>query len=99
MYVSMNNFVRTCIKLYMFKTSCFPIFFISYEKYTKFINQTWLTILNWPETLIQFHFFTIERFIPFSFFVNDEKQKKQLYCLCLKKTADFGNFVAKNDEK
>ena len=40
-----------------------------------------------------------ERFIPFSFFVNDEKRKKQLYCLCLKMTADFGNFVAKNDKK
>ena len=41
-----------------------------------------------------------ECFIPFSFFVNDEKRKKkQLYCLCLKMTADFGNFVAKNDEK
>ena len=40
-----------------------------------------------------------ERFIPFSFFVNDEKRKNQLYCLCLKMTADFGNFVAKNDEK
>ena len=40
-----------------------------------------------------------ERFIPFSFFVNDEKWKNQLYCLCLKMTADFGNFVAKNDEK
>ena len=42
---------------------------------------------------------TNERFIPFSFFVNDEKRKNQLYCLCLKMTADFGNFVAKNDEK
>ena len=40
-----------------------------------------------------------ERFIPFSFFVNDEKQKNQLYCLCLKMTADFGNLVAKNEEK
>ena len=40
-----------------------------------------------------------ERFIPFSFFVNDKKRKNQLYCLCLKMTADFGNFVAKNDEK
>ena len=40
-----------------------------------------------------------EHFIPFSFFVNDEKRKNQLYCLCLKMTADFGNFVAKNDEK
>ena len=40
-----------------------------------------------------------KRFIPFSFFVNDEKQKKQLYCLCLKMTASFGNFVTKNDEK
>ena len=44
-------------------------------------------------------FVTYERFIPFSFFVNDEKQKNQLYCLCLKMTADFGNFVAKNDKK
>ena len=41
----------------------------------------------------------IERFIPFSVFVNDEKRKNQLYCLCLKMTADFGNFVAKNDKK
>ena len=40
-----------------------------------------------------------ERFIPFSFFVNDEKRKNQLYCLCLKMTADFGNFIAKNDKK
>ena len=40
-----------------------------------------------------------ERFISFSFFVNDEKRKRQLYCLCLKMTADFGNFVAKNDKK
>ena len=29
----------------------------------------------------------------------DEKRKNQLYCLCLKMTADFGNFVAKTDEK
>ena len=38
----------------------------------------------------------------FSIFVfrqNDEKRKNQLYCLCLKMTADFGNFVAKTDEK
>ena len=28
-----------------------------------------------------------------------KKRKKQLYCLCLKMTADFGNFVAKNDKK
>ena len=28
-----------------------------------------------------------------------EKRKRQLYCLCLEMTADFGNFVAKNDEK
>merc|ERR1719273_1437804 len=42
---------------------------------------------------------TYERFIPFSFFVNDEKRKNQLYWLCLKMTADFGNFVTKNDKK
>ena len=36
----------------------------------------------------------------FSYFgQNDEKQKNQLYCLCLKETADFRNFVAKTDEK
>ena len=38
----------------------------------------------------------------FSFFVvcqNDEKRKNQLYCVCLKMTADFGNFVAKTDKK
>ena len=29
----------------------------------------------------------------------DEKLKNQLYCLCLKMTADFGNFVNKTDEK
>ena len=32
-------------------------------------------------------------------FVFRKWRKKQLYCLCLKMTADFGNFVAKNDEK
>ena len=36
----------------------------------------------------------------FSYFgENDEKQKNQLHCLCLKMTADFRNFVAKTDEK
>jgi hypothetical protein len=30
---------------------------------------------------------------------NDEKRKNQLCCLCLKMTADFGNFVAKTDKK
>ena len=29
----------------------------------------------------------------------DEKGKNQLYCLWLKMTADFGNFVNKTDEK
>ena len=29
----------------------------------------------------------------------DEKRKNQLYCLCLKMTADFGKFVAKTDKK
>ena len=29
----------------------------------------------------------------------DKKWKNQLYCLCLKMTADFGNFVAKTDKK
>ena len=29
----------------------------------------------------------------------DEKRKNQLYCLCLKMTADFGNFIDKTDEK
>ena len=28
-----------------------------------------------------------------------KNEKNQLYCLCLKMTADFGNFVAKTDEK
>ena len=36
----------------------------------------------------------------FSYFgQNDKKQKNQLCCLCLKMTADFGNFVTKTDEK
>ena len=30
---------------------------------------------------------------------NNEKQKNQLYCLCLKMTVDFRNFVDKNDVK
>ena len=30
---------------------------------------------------------------------NDQKRKNQLYCLCLKMTADFGKFVAKTDKK
>ena len=35
----------------------------------------------------------------FSYFgQNDQKRKNQLYCLCLKMTADFGNFVAKTDK-
>ena len=37
-----------------------------------------------------------------SFFVCrhfDKNQKNQLCCLCLKMTADFGNFVNKTDEK
>ena len=28
-----------------------------------------------------------------------KNEKNQLYCLCLKMTADFGNFVSKNDKK
>ena len=36
----------------------------------------------------------------FSYFgQNDQKRKNQLYCLRLKMTADFGNFVAKTNEK
>ena len=46
---------------------------------------------------------TIVRFITifrFSYFgQNDQKQKNQLYCLCLKVTVDFRNFIAKIDEK
>ena len=30
---------------------------------------------------------------------NDQKQKNELHCLCLKMTADFGNFIVKTDKK
>ena len=52
--------------------------------------------------------FSLTNFLPHSFILPgsfhlshfDEKQKKnQLYCLCLKMTADFGNFVNKTDKK
>ena len=41
------------------------------------------------------------RHMPGSFHLShfDEKKKNQLYCLCLKMTADFGNFVTKTDKK
>ena len=36
----------------------------------------------------------------FSFFgQNDQRRKNQLYCFCLKMTADFRDFVAKTDKK
>ena len=54
-------------------------------------------------TKIQFHFYIfkcpVHYIFRFSYFgQNDQKRKNQLYCLCLKVTADFRNFVAKTDE-
>ena len=77
--------------------------------------QNWLRVLlhtKKPQKVsqkrLEFHFLVsnfldkcpVHYNICFSYFgQNDEKQKNQLHCLCLKMTADFRNFVAKTEEK
>ena len=67
------------------------------KKYEKVQVTCALLHLNVPELVKQGGLCRVH-FI-FRFRQNDENRKNQLYCLCLKMIADFGNFINKTDKK
>ena len=73
-----------------FQAKTVQLIFLFFVILTKNENQK----MRWKAQIWRIHICILS--IHFDLCTNE---KNQLYCLCLKMTADFGNFVAKTDEK